>query len=86
MKDLPYTRASQCHYGREWRKTTRFWTNNPYFKLRVSNRGDCGKTFGRRHLANVGGNEQNWPLELKYSWPPALVRELLDSCRTVCAA
>ena len=84
MKGLPYTRASQCHYGRDWRKTTRFWTNNEHFKPKVCNKGDCGKTVGRRHVANVGGNRQNWPLELKYSWPPALVRELLDSCRTVC--
>ena len=82
MRDLPYHRVSYCHYGYDYRKTTRIWTNNTAFKPKLCVRGDCGKTVGRRHIASIG-QKKHLPLAQKYSYPPELVRELLNNCRSI---
>jgi hypothetical protein len=80
MKDLPYHRVSYCMYGYDYRKTTRIWTNNREFQPKLCVRGSCGKTIGRRHLASIG-QKKFLNLSQKYSYPPELVRDLLQSCR-----
>ena len=82
MRDLPYYRVSYCMYGYDYRKTTRIWTNAPDFKPKLCVRGSCGKTIGRRHLASIG-QKKSTSLYQKYTYPPELVRDLLQSCRTV---
>lgn len=80
MKDLPYHRVSYCMYGYDYRKTTRFWTNNTHFKPKLCVRGSCGKVLNGRHQATIG-QRKFLPLSQKYSYPPELVRDLLQSCR-----
>lgn len=80
MQDLPYHRVSYCMYGYDYRKTTRIWTNNSAFQPRICVRGSCGKTVGRRHVASIG-QKRFLPLSQKYSYPPELVWELLESTR-----
>ena len=82
MQGLPFHRVSYCHYGYPYRKTTRFWSNNTAFKPKVCVRGSCGKVVNRRHPANIGKNVAV-PLHQKFSYPPALVSELLDASRPV---
>ena len=80
MRDLPYHRVSYCMYGFDYRKTTRIWTNNAAFQPKICVRGSCGKTNEGRHLASIG-RRKHTPLAQKYSYPPELVRELLESTR-----
>ena len=80
MRDLPYHRVSYCMYGYDYRKTTRIWTNNTAFQPKLCSNGSCGKTVGRKHLAAIG-RKKHTPFAQKYSYPPQLVQDLLDSCR-----
>ena len=80
MRDLPYHRVSYCMYGYDYRKTTRIWTNNREFQPKLCVRGSCGKTIGRRHIASIG-QKKFLNLSQKYSYPPELVWELLESTR-----
>lgn len=81
MQDLPYRRTSYCMYGFDYRKLTRIWTNNERFQPKLCHRGSCGKVVARRHPGSIGW-KQSRTLAEKYSYPPLLVRELIDSCRT----
>ena len=81
MRDLPYHRVSYCMYGYPYRKTTRFWTNNAAFKPRLCVRGSCGRVIEGRHQASIG-QKRHTPIHQKFSYPPELVRELLESTRT----
>ena len=80
MRDLPYHRVSYCMYGYDYRKTTRIWTNNREFQPKLCVRGSCGKddwtTPHREYWTKKFLN-----LSQKYSYPPELVRELLESTR-----
>ena len=67
-------------YGYDYRKTTRIWTNNTAFQPKLCSKGSCGKTAGKKHLATIG-RKKHTPLAQKYSYPPELVRDLLESCR-----
>lgn len=80
MRDLPYHRVSYCMYGFDYKKNTRIWTNNAAFQPKLCTKGSCGKRIGRRHAARIGLKLYT-PLSQKYSYPPALVRELLESTR-----
>jgi hypothetical protein len=68
-------------YGYPYRKTTRFWTNNAAFKPRLCVRGSCGRVIEGRHQASIG-QKRHTPIHQKFSYPPELVRELLESTRT----
>ena len=80
MRDLPYHRVSYCMYGYPYRKTTRFWTNNTAFQPKLCVRGCCGQVTDGKHQASLG-RKKSVPLHQKYSYPPELVRDLLQSCR-----
>jgi site-specific DNA-cytosine methylase len=80
MRDLPYHRVSYCMYGYDYRKTTRIWTNNTAFQPKICHKGSCGKTVDGKHIGSIG-QKSYVPLAQKYSYPPELVRELLESTR-----
>ena len=78
MRDLPYHRVSYCMYGYDYRKTTRIWANNTAFQPKLCSKGSCGKTWVRNTWRLLDARST---LAQKYSYPPQLVRDLLESCR-----
>jgi len=83
MKKLPYVRVSYCMYGYPYKKTTRLWGNIVGFGNKVCNR-KCPAFVGGRHVATIGGGCGTWiPRKERNSYPPALVREIMEFCRPV---
>tara|TARA_R100000329_G_scaffold74798_1_gene64704 strand:- start:961 stop:1599 length:639 start_codon:yes stop_codon:yes gene_type:complete len=59
MKGLPYYDVDYCMYS-DWgyRKRTRIWTNKKDWNNKLCDgKGTCGNMIGKRHIANLGGNQ-----------------------------
>lgn len=83
MKKLPYIRVSYCMFGYPYKKTTRLWGNIVNFGDKVCNR-QCGAFVGNQHVATIGGPSGTWiPRKQRNSYPPALIREIMEFCRPI---
>lgn len=81
MTKLPYIRVSYCMFGYPYRKTTRLWGNITGFGHRTCDRA-CGSFSGGKHAQNIGNSE--WiRRDQRNSYPPMLVRQLMDYCRPI---
>jgi site-specific DNA-cytosine methylase len=81
MKDLPFTDASYCKYGFDYRKQTRFW-NNIGLRLKTCKK-DCNAMNGNKHKGSAGNGrkkytDKNYKLTEKYALPPMLCKEILN--------
>lgn len=84
MTDLPFIDVHYCMYGFPYRKWTRIWTNLQGFIPKLCSM-DCSAMIQNpstgcvRHAGTFGGIYPGTPLWQRYSIPPALVEELMES-------
>ena len=76
-----YYDADYCSYGYEYRKRTRFWTNQTGLALKMcAGRGRCPSMVGNRHkcwLGNDRKTERSVSKDERYSIPAGLLKVLL---------
>jgi len=88
INDLPYIRVCYCRYGFDYKKPTRIWTNiegyNPLWCNHKKHKDSIGTTRTGARVGLKGFrptiHKGNLPLNIKYSMPPELIRDLLVCC------